>query len=69
MRDKIFTPRKSEVYNMYPDEPKSSLRKRMIAIIKETNDNINKHGLTPRQWKILKEEMGNPTHNRYGEPL
>lgn len=69
MSDTIFTPKKFEVINMYPDEPEYALRKRMNNIIKENNGVTTKHGLTPKEWSQLKEEIGNPTHNRYGEAL
>ncbi|AGC76868.1 hypothetical protein DDD_1741 [Nonlabens dokdonensis DSW-6] len=51
---------------MYPDEPKSNLRTRMNYIIKENGGNINKHGLTPKEWLLLKDELGEPTHDRNG---
>jgi hypothetical protein len=61
-----FTPKKKEIYRMYPDEPVSSMRTRINSIINSCGGNPRKHGVTPKEWSLLQEELGDPTHDRYG---
>lgn len=65
-------PSKQQIYLMYPGVPKRELRERIISIM--TNDRkdlrrLKKHTLYPKDWELLKEEIGNPTHDCHGLPI
>ena len=62
-------PTKAETCRMYPDQPQRKLRKRMADISEENGGSRHSNTQTPKEWQLLKDEIGDPTHDRYGKPL
>ena len=41
----------------------------MADISEENGGSRHSNTQTPKEWQLLKEEIGDPTHDRYGKPL
>lgn len=68
----IKIPSKQQVYIMYPDLPRGDLRERMINIMTSDRTDLrrlHKHVLYPKEWQVLREEIGEPTHDANGKPI
>jgi hypothetical protein len=57
-----YSPLKRKVIEMYPREPIDDIKKRMISIIKEHGNNINKHYLNTKEFLQLINEIGVPAN-------